>query len=162
MLGLTYSLLWKPSYWEKSLSAARRQTSTSARTRLPENWIRSHIQMSGNATKSSTKVGQCEQSQLIKGQYCLFVPMRRSSFADQDSAARKISLELSWHQTCSQKEMAATEEGGHFNSALLRLLTFLLSTHASQHTATFHSASLPRYRSSVHEYPLAFPTHRYL
>ena len=46
-------------------------------------------------------------------------------------------------------------------ACVLWLLTFLLATGDSQHTATVRSASSPRYRSSAHEHREAFPTHRY-
>jgi hypothetical protein len=54
---------------------------------------------------------------------------------------------------CVQKKMAVVDEGGHFQQNVKGFLTFLLTRHDSQHTATFHSASLPMYRSSDHEYP---------
>jgi hypothetical protein len=59
-----------------------------------------------------------------------------------------------------------TIEGGRhrrgrpFRFSLGRLLTFLLASLDSQHTAIDRWASSPTYRSSAHGHRKAFPTHR--
>jgi hypothetical protein len=60
------------------------------------------------------------------------------------------------------RKMAALKKGGHFNLALCGRFMSLLLTRDSQYTATFRSASSPRYRSNAHVHPSVFQTHRCL
>ena len=52
-----------------------------------------------------------------------------------------------------EDENGRHRRGRPFHFRVVRTPTSLLSSHGSQHTATFHSASLPMYLSSAHEHP---------